>query len=211
MTRRVRTILAAACALLAVVLAGVAGVAWWFIRGPGLRRDCDRLAAVADIRPGMTVADVGAGSGRIAVSIAVRLGASGRLYATELSERRLGEIRQRAAAEGLSNLIAIEAGVSSTGLADGCCDVIYMRRVYHHLTDPAAIAAGLYSSLRPGGRLVVIDMLTPQWLPRFLHHGISAGAIRAGLEPAGFLFERSVDWKSPIDYCLVFRKAARRD
>ena len=211
MKRYVRGILAAACALLVLLLASVAGVAWWFSRGPGFRRECDRLAATAAIRPGMTVADVGAGSGRIAVSIAARLGPSGRLYATELSEVRLREIRKRVAAEGLTNLIPIQAGVSTTGLPNDCCDVIYMRRVYHHLTDPVAIAAGLYSALRSGGRLVVIDMLTPQWLPDFLQHGISSEAIRGGLESAGFLFERHVDWRSPIDYCLVFRKAARHD
>src|SRR4029079_3555578 len=166
MKRSFLRVLVAVAALLVAVPAVCGALAWWFEGGPGFRRQCDRLAAIAAIRPGMTVADLGAVCGRVAVLIAARLGSSGRLYATELYEARLGEIKQTAAAEGLTNVTAVQAGVNTTRLPPGCGDVIYLRRVYHHLSDPPAIAAAIYSSLRPGGRLVVIDMLTPNWLPR---------------------------------------------
>ena len=201
-----RTLLAAALLLAVPVL--LAGLAWWFEWGPGFRRQCDRLATVAGILPGMTVADIGAGGGAVAVRIASRLGPSGRLYATELFESHLEEIRNRATAAGLASITTVHAADDATGLPAGCCDVIYMRRVYHHLEDPKAIAAGIDSSLRPGGRLVVIDMITPHWIPNSFQHGIPSEDIRAGFESAGFQLERRIDWWSPIDYCLVFRKRA---
>lgn len=201
-------IAAAATAVLLVAARQAAG--WWFGRGPGFRHESARLAAVGDIRAGMTVADVGAGTGRMTALVAARVGASGRLFATEISEGLLQDIRQRAADAGLNNITPVLAGERTTGLAAGCCDVIYMRRVYHHLTDAPSIAAGLYASLRPGGRLVVIEMMTPWWLP-VTRHGLPAEVVRSGFERAGFRFVRHIGWWSPIDYCLVFRKADRSD
>jgi ubiquinone/menaquinone biosynthesis C-methylase UbiE len=211
MKRRTRIVLIVSAFLLVAVIAACFGLEWWFERGPGFRRQWDRLAALTAMRPGMTVADLGAGSGRIAFEIAPRVGPAGRLYATEISEDSLAEIKGGAAALGLENITPVRASSDATGLEAGCCDVIYLRRVYHHLTDPQAIARGLYSSLRPGGRLVVIDMLTPTWLPHSLQHGIASEAVRQGIESAGFRLERKIEWWSPIDYCLIFRKDGPRD
>jgi ubiquinone/menaquinone biosynthesis C-methylase UbiE len=212
MKRGVRKALLVAVALLVGVPTALATMVWWFEWGPGFRSRCDRLAAVAAIHPGMTVADLGAGSGEVAVRIAARLEPSGRLYATELFQSRLEDIRNRAAAASLAYITAVKAADDATGLPAGCCVVIYMRRVYHHLEDPRAIAAGIAASLRPGGRLVVIDMMTPRWLPESFQHGIPPEEIRAGLESAGFQLERRLDRWSPIDYCLVFglKPIARR-
>jgi ubiquinone/menaquinone biosynthesis C-methylase UbiE len=205
--RYIRRILVAVFVALVLIAAAGAGVDWWFNRGPGFARECDRLAAVALIGPGMSVADVGAGSGHVAASMAIRIGPSGRLFATEIEEALLRRIREGATAKGLTNVTAILAGESATGLDANCCDVIYLRRVYHHLADPRAIAASLYSSLRPGGRLVIIDMWMPARLP-FVRHGIPSEAVRSELERAGFRLERRLEWWSPIDYCMVFRKAS---
>lgn len=181
-------------------MALAAGAAWWWALGPGLRREAGRVADAAGIRPGMTVADVGAGSGRMAVEIAARVGPSGRVLATEIERGLLLEIGQRAAARGLGNVTPMMAGQEATGLEPGCCDAIYMRRVFHHLAGAQAIAASLHRSLRPGGRLVVIDFALPG-------HGVPAETVRATLEGAGFIFERRIERWSLIDYCLVFRKS----
>ncbi len=198
-----------AAGVVALAVAGLIGLAWWFEAGPGFRRQCERLASVAELRPGMSVADVGAGEGEIAVFMAARLGPSGRLYATEVNAWRLRRAKERAAAAGLTNVIPVRAGDTTTGLSAGCCDVIYLRRVYHHLEDPVAIGTGIYSALRPGGRLVVIEMQTPGWLPDRLQHGTAPEALRKGVESAGFVLERRIEWWSPIDYCLVFSKPMR--
>lgn len=203
-SRRTR-LLVLALGLLGFLLAAAGLAVYRSQSGPGLEREVERLALLVKLRPGMTVAEIGAGNGRMAVHLARRLGPSGRLYTTELDPGKLEAIRNAAAAAGLGNIAIIEAGEHSTGLPDACCDVIYMRRVYHHFTDPASMNKGLYAALRPGGRLAVIDFLSPRWM-FFLHHGIAREVVVGQVTSAGFTLDRRVDGWSPIDYCLVFRK-----
>lgn len=188
-----------------LLLAGAAAFIYWTQYGPGLDNEVARLAAVAEVRPGMTVADIGAGRGALAVRMAARLGPHGRLYATEMEGEKQEAIRQAAAARGLDNITVVQAGERSTGLPDACCEVVYLRRVYHHLGDRAAMGKALHAALRPGGRLVIIDLVTPSWL-FFLDHGVAPEEAAAQLTAAGFQLERRIDDWSFIDYCLVFRK-----
>ncbi len=180
---------------------------FWSQRGPGLDREVARLAALVELRAGMTVAEIGAGGGHMAVRMARRLGPSGRLYATEIEAGKRDAIRSAAAAAGLANIAVLEAGERTAGLPDACCDLIYMRRVYHHFTDPASINQTLYAALRPGGRLAIIDFLSPRWM-FWLRHGIPPDVLLGQVTVAGFVFERRVQGWSPIDYCFMFRKPA---
>ena len=202
---RYRLLLLSAGALL--LLLGAVGLAiLWSEYGPGLDKEVNQLGSLLELRPGMSVAEIGAGQGRMAVRVAQRLGPTGRLYTTEIEDFKLEAIRKAAAAAGLVNITVLQAGERSSGLPDACCDVIYMRRVYHHLTHPAAINKALYAALRPGGRLAVIDFLSPRWM-FFLRHGIPPDVLIGQVTSAGFILERRVERWSPIDYCLEFRKA----
>lgn len=168
--------------------------------------EVERLVQLAGVSPGMQVAEIGAGDGRMAVNLARRIAPGGKLYATELEEEHLEAIRGAAEADEVGNIVLVRALENSAGLPEGCCDVIYMRRVHHHLSDPVAIHKTLFSALRPGGRLVVIDFMSPRW--RFYRkHGIVREAVVEHLAQAGFTLEREVPHWSLLDYCLVFRKA----
>lgn len=204
MSRRSRLLVFAAC-LLVLLVAAMGFAILWSQCGPGFRNEVDRLAAVMELRPGMTGAEIGAGFGRMAVRTAQHLGASGHLYVTEIEAKKLQAIKSAALAAGLTNIIVIPAGEHSANLPDSCCDFIYMRRVYHHLDDAAAINRTLYAALRPGGRLVIVDFISPRWM-FFLHHGIASDLLASQVTAAGFVLERQIDRWSPIDYCLVFRK-----
>jgi precorrin-6B methylase 2 len=139
------------------VLVAVAATAF-LLAQRSRRAEVDRLAELLSLREGMTVADIGAGTGWLTVEVAQRVGRSGRVYSTEISAARLRDIRQAAAAAGLSNVIVSEAGERATGLPSGCCDAIFMRRrVYHHRSAPSAILTSIHEALRPGGRLLIID------------------------------------------------------
>lgn len=198
---RRRLVLTAALAMAA------AGVVSWYALGPYRDREAEQLASLVNLRPGMVVGEIGAGSGWMAVRIAKRLGSKGRLFATELEQEKAQAIRAAAARFGLSNIDVIEASEESAGLPEACCDFIYMRRVYHHLGNAGAINRGLYGALKPGGRLVVIDLdiRTP-----FVRHGIAAAAVVEQMTAAGFVVERPASNWSLIDYCAVFTKPAAR-
>lgn len=119
--------------------------------------EIDRLVAALRIEPGTRVADLGAGDGSFAIALARRVGPSGHVFATELDDERLAEIRQAVASAGLSNITVVKGVASATNLPRGCCNALFSRNVYHHLSDSAAINADIFRALRPGGRLLVID------------------------------------------------------
>ena len=101
------------------------------------------------------MAEIGAGKGEITLAAAKRVGAAGRVYTTELDAKKLAHLEELAAKE--KNITALQAGEAQTNLPPECCDSIFMRLVYHHLTKPAEIDASLFRSLKPGGLLAVID------------------------------------------------------
>jgi len=86
----------------------------------------DRIATLLDVKPGATVAEIGAGHGYMAVRMAEKVGPAGHVYATEIDPDELVEIPRRAADAGLANLTVVTASDTDTGLAPGCCDAIYM-------------------------------------------------------------------------------------
>ena len=65
----------------------------------------------------------------------------------------LDDIRQAASEAGSGNVTVLQAGERATNLPAACCDAIFMRRVYHHLSEPSPIVASIHEALRPGGRL----------------------------------------------------------
>jgi ubiquinone/menaquinone biosynthesis C-methylase UbiE len=147
------------------------------------------------------------------VELARKVGDAGHVWATEVADDELAEIRRRAEGAGLANVTTVRGDQEHTGLPAGCCDAILLRMVYHHFEDPAAMRADLLRALRPGGRLVVVD-IEPQsgWrklpgVPERGGHGIPAEELVRELTAAGFekveVHERWND--DPDRYCAVFR------
>ncbi len=97
-------------------------------------RTVPRLAEVLELKPGMTVADVGSGGGAVTVVLGKWLGPSGRVFATDITESALRETREYAKREGLTNVTVLEGAAAATNLPAACCDAIFMRDVYHHIT-----------------------------------------------------------------------------
>lgn len=115
------------------------------------------LAKLFELKPGMTVADVGAGFGAWTVRFAKVVGPSGRVYATDIGATQLAALRETVKRDGLTNVTVIEGAADSTNLPALCCEAILIRDAYHHLTQPAAMIKSLAAALKPNGRLAVID------------------------------------------------------
>jgi SAM-dependent methyltransferase len=168
-----------------------------------------RLRQVLGLKEGMALADVGAGNGQLTLALAREAGAGGRVFSTEIDPARLARLRETVGRAGLDNVTVLEAQSRQTGLPPGCCDAIVLRRVYHHLADPASINASLLQSLRPGGVLVIIDLPPPfSWLRGSL--GVPAQAVTDEVKASGLeLVQLISDWpgRGPLQsYCAVFRK-----
>lgn len=119
--------------------------------------EVDHLAQILELAPGAAVADVGAGSGEVSIAIAERVQPNGKVYATEIDPKLLDKIRSAALKAGARNVIAVAGRQNDTGLPPNCCDAIFLREVYHHLTDPIGIDHSLYRAMYLGARLAIID------------------------------------------------------
>jgi len=172
-----------------------------------------RLAALMQWKPGTIAADIGAGDGRFTFAAVEHLGAAGKIYATEIDTKKLEELKAEVAKRKLRNVVVVESKEADTNLSTACCDAIFLRRVYHHLTKPAEFDANLVRSLKPGGRLAIIDFpprsgLEPvEGVPANRGgHGIPQKIVIEELTAAGLQVEKIVDDWPEDDYCVLFVK-----
>jgi len=179
--------------------------------------DAPKLADVLELKPGMTVADVGAGGGAMTVVLGKWIG-SGHVLATDIGARQLAMIREYVTREGLSNVTVIEGASASTNLPAGCCDAVFLRHVYHHISDVEPFNKSLYASLKPGGRLAIIDFRpdkgskVPDGVPANREgHGIPPSIVIAEVSAPGLTPVNTIDhWppgdKNPAGFLVLFRK-----
>src|SRR5882672_8195544 len=172
-----------------------------------------RLAALMEWKPGTVAADIGAGDGEYTFAAVERVGAAGKVFATEIDAKKLAELRGEVAKRKLGNVFVVASKEADTNLPTGCCDAIFLRRVYHHLTKPAEFDASLARSLKSGGRLAIIDFAPRSGLEQVEGvpsnrggHGIPQKIAIEELSSAGLQVEKIVnDW--PEDsYCVLFVK-----
>ena len=203
---------------LALLLAGLGTVPAY----PGLANaqgefasDAARLVTALKLHAGQTVADIGAGGGQLTVELAREVGPSGHVYATELDEDRLRDIRQATESAGLKNVSVIEAHATRTNLPDRCCDALVLRRVYHHIDDPRLMNASLRQSLKPGGLLAVIDFVPdsaesadPGNRDTGDQHGVTSATVVRELGEAGFEVVAVEKGNRPDRYMVVVRRPA---
>ncbi len=164
---------------------------------PDDTNDIDWLVDVLQLKEGSTVADIGAGDGDQTLAIARKVGPQGHVYSTELGSESLEELRDAINDSDVTNVTVLEGHPKRTNLPQQCCDALFLRRVYHHLDDPAAMNNSLYQSLKPGGRLAVIDFeprnseADPEGRDSGNSHGVTAETVVEELKKAGFTLVNS--------------------
>lgn len=197
-------------AIRAILLVAVLAALGLLAIGIGFRGDAEvevaRLTEALDLEPGITVAEIGAGDGWLTVEVANQLGAAGHVFSTELSEGRRAAIEQAVVDASLANVTVVAAGEDNANLAADCCDAIFMRRVYHHLSDAAAINKTLYAALKPSGTLAVIEFTSDGWLGRVTGMGITPARLESELVQAGFEHVETNDWPGAYHYIAVFTR-----
>ena len=125
------------------------------------RNEAQVVMDLADIRPGMTVADIGAGEGYYTVRLAERVGADGRVLAQDISRDALERLGRRVERERLEN-ISIKLGESADPqLPADSFDRIFMVHMYHEVTEPYAFLWRMWPALNAEGQIIVVESESP--------------------------------------------------
>ncbi len=201
------------CVAVLLVAAAIYGISDWTGFGfDATGPEMPRLKEALTLNAGTVVADVGAGRGQLTRALAGLVGPGGHIFATEIDPDRVNALRDMLDDANIGNVTVVEAQSGDSGLPEGCCDAIVLRRVYHHFTDPAAATASLLRALRPGGRLAVIDFPPPSFLGRG-SLGVPAESVIDEVTASGFeRLQLHNDWpgRGPLgSYCAIFSKPQR--
>jgi ubiquinone/menaquinone biosynthesis C-methylase UbiE len=153
----------------------------------------------------MVVADIGAGSGYYTFRIAPRV-AGGKVYAVEIQDEYITMLNEKKKERGMNNVEVVRGDTLSVNLPDSSVDLAIMVDVYHELSWPREILQSISKSLKPSGKLLLIEYRgeDPKVGIKPLHKTTVAQLTRE-LSANGFVLDRRVD-KMPIQHFLVFKK-----
>jgi SAM-dependent methyltransferase len=181
---------------------------------PWLERDSreseERTSALLDaleLRPGMCVADIGAGSGRLTVPMARRV-APGIAYGTDIQPEMLAFLEARARTEGLPNLKGILGDTMDVHLPGSSVDLVLLVDAYHEFDHPWEMARSILRALRPGGRVALVEFRAedPE-VPIKALHKMTEAQCRREFEAAGFRWLRT-DPRLPWQHLVWFERPA---
>jgi SAM-dependent methyltransferase len=163
------------------------------------------LDALGDLT-GMTVADVGAGTGYMTVRLAARVGPTGRVYANDLQPEMLKMLSARLAREKIGNVTLVPGALDSPNLPPNAIDLVIMVDVYHEFSQPQRMLQGLRQAIKPGGRLVLLEYRKEDpSVPIRFEHKMSVEEAKMELEAEGFSLSR-VDGRLPRQHILIFAR-----
>ena len=162
----------------------------------------ETLLDALQIPPGATVVDLGAGAGYFTWRLSRRVGPRGKVIAVDVQREMLDLIAKR----NLANVELALGGDRGSGLPEGVADLVLIANAYHEFSEPEAMLRAVRRSLKPGGRLVVLEYAKENsHVPVSDLHKMSFEEIRSEIEPAGFELDRVLDFL-PLQHGLIFSK-----
>ena len=190
-------------------IAGVMG--WqganWLERGERQQEERgDLLLRELGLKPGMVVADVGAGTGYYARRMAPLVGSAGIVYGVDVQPEMLRLLVDGAKAAGLGNIKPVLATVTNVKLPDASVDLAIMVDVYHELAFPFEVMQSLLRALKPGGKVVFVEYrLEDPKVPIKPLHKMSEAQVRKEAEVHALTWERTAN-TLPWQHVVIFRK-----
>lgn len=158
----------------------------------------DQVAALARIRSGQSVADIGAGDGYYVARLVPLVGRLGMVFGQDIIPDYLGLLASRARREQWPNVRVVLGEAHDPRLPAGGVDVALMIHMYHEIEQPYALLWNLATAMRSGGRLVILDLERPTTM-----HGTPPGLLRCELKAVGYR-ERSFTRTAFEEYVAIF-------
>jgi len=194
-------------------IAGVMGMngADWLVRPEREAEEQPEKALDAlNLKPGMVVADIGAGVGYMSLRMARRVGPSGKVYANDLQPDMLDRLRQNAAKAGIANVVTVVGDVADPKLPANTIDLVLLVDVYHEFSQPQQMLRKIRETLKPDGRLVLLEYRAEDPnVPIIAEHKMTVAQVKTELEAEGFVLQPVIE-TLPRQHILILTKAATK-
>jgi ubiquinone/menaquinone biosynthesis C-methylase UbiE len=172
----------------------------------GLSRDDwqqpERVIQSLQIRPGASIADLGAGSGYFTFRLAEAAGPGGRVYAVDIDADMTSLIESKAQERRAQNVQTVLARPDDPSLPEGAIDLVFTSNTYHHIDDRVRYFAALRKALRPGGRVAIIEFDRRSWFTRLFNHYTPSDLIKREMEQAGYRVAGDFDFLDRQSFLL---------
>ena len=184
---------------------------------PWLERDTreqeeqlSKLVEILNIKPGDTVADIGAGSGVITMMMAKKVGTEGTIYAVDIQPEMLAAIETKTEKAGITNVELVMGTTKSPKLPPNSCDLAFMVDVYHEFDFPHEMLTGIVSGLKRGGRVAFIEYRKedPTIRIKEVHKMTEAQVKKEALQAEFGLKHVTTNEDLPLQHVVIFEKVA---
>lgn len=165
-----------------------------------------KLVNLLKLKPGMNVADIGAGTGYITFPMAKKIGPDGKAYAVDIQPEMIDLLRQRMKKRKVTNIEPIQGTEKDPKLPESSIDLIIMVDVYHEFSFPFEMTEGMVKALKPGGRLVFVEYrLEDPNVPIKLVHKMSEAQVIAEMKPHPLRWVGTIG-NLPRQHVIIFEK-----
>jgi SAM-dependent methyltransferase len=180
-------------------VAGIVSPSWGDTRQRDAAKEIEQIAARLGLRPGMAVADIGAGDGYDTLRLARLLGPAGRVYAEDVTTEYLKGLASKARRQGLRNVVVVQGEPRDPRLPRRSLDAAMMVHMYHEITEPYALLYNLAWALRPGAKVGVEDLPQPT-----AQHGTPPALLRCEFEAVGYRQLSTGELAGGLGYLSIF-------
>jgi predicted methyltransferase len=181
------------------------GAAWLEREGRDEQERPEVVLAAMGLREGMTIAEIGTGTGYFARRLAKAVGPSGKVYAVDIQPEMLELLKEYAKKEGITNIVPVLGTETDPRLPKGEIDRILLVDVYHEFQQPEPMLARMRESLAPGGTVTLVEYRAEGDTASHIKadHRMSADQVLAEWQPAGFLLVDQIE-TLPSQHLFVF-------
>ena len=188
---------------------GVGGADWLERSERETEEQPDKALDALGLKPGMTVADIGAGTGYMSLRMATRVAPGGKVYANDLQPEMLRMLRDNAANAKIGNVETVLGTEADPKLPKGAMDLVLLVDVYHEFSEPQKMLRKIREALKPDGRLVLLEYRKEDpKVPIRPEHKMSVAEVKTELEAEGFVLQPAIEIL-PRQHILILTKAAR--
>ena len=181
------------------------GIDWLERKEREIEENSSLLLKNLAVKPGMIIADVGAGSGYHSALLSKMVG-NGKVFAVDVEPEMIAYLNARIKRENLSRIVPVLCTEKNVTLPENAIDLILLVDVYHEFSYPYEMALSMFNVLKPGGKLVLVEFRAEdETVPIKTIHKMSEAQAIKELKVAGFTFEKNIS-NLPWQHFLVFTK-----